>query len=123
MLRNDAIRLRHMLDAAQEAIAFASGRTRSDLNDSRMLVLSLVKAIEIIGEAAFRISPATRVELQDIPWDAIIGMRHRLVHAYFDINLDILWRTVTDELPALVDLLMPHLPEHDNMGDLGQEQP
>lgn len=123
MLRNDAIRLRHMLDAAQEALAFATGRTRSDLNDSRMLVLSLVKAIEIIGEAAFRVSPATRVELQDIPWDAIIGMRHRLVHAYFDINLDILWRTVTDELPALVDVLMPHLADHDNMGDLGQEQP
>ena len=122
MLRHDAIRLRHMLDAAQEAIAFARGRTRSDLNDSRMLVLSLVKAIEIIGEAAFRISPATRAELQDIPWDAIIGMRHRLVHAYFDINLDILWRTVTDELPALVDVLMPHLTEHGNMGDLGQEE-
>jgi uncharacterized protein with HEPN domain len=84
-----------------------------------MLVLSLVKAIEIIGEAAFRISPATRAELQDIPWDAIIGMRHRLVHAYFDINLDILWRTVTDELPALVDVLMPHLDEYDNVGDFG----
>ena len=123
MLRNDAIRLRHMLDAAQEAIAFARGRTRSDLNDSRMLVLSLVKAIEIIGEAAFRISPATRAELQDIPWDAIIGMRHRLVHAYFDINLDILWRTVTDELPDLIDVLIPHLAEHDNMSDFGQEQP
>jgi uncharacterized protein with HEPN domain len=123
MLRHDAIRLRHMLDAAQEAIAFATGRTRSDLNDSRMLVLSLVKAIEIIGEAAFRIYPATRAELQDIPWDAIIGMRHRLVHAYFDINLDILWRTVTDELPALVDVLIPHLAELDNTGDLGQEQP
>ena len=123
MLRHDAIRLRHMLDAAQEAIAFATGRTRSDLNDSRMLVLSLVKAIEIIGEAAFRISPATRAELQDIPWDAIIGMRHRLVHAYFDINLDILWRTVTDELPDLVDVLIPHLAEHDNMSDFCQEQP
>lgn len=123
MLRHDAIRLRHMLDAAQEAIAFATGRTRSDLNDSRMLVLSLVKALEIIGEAAFRISPATRTELQDIPWDAIIGMRHRLVHAYFDINLDILWRTVTDELPDLVDVLIPHLAEHDNMSDFGQEQP
>jgi uncharacterized protein with HEPN domain len=119
MLRNDAIRLRHMLDAAQEALAFARGRTRSDLNDSRMLVLSLVKAIEIIGEAAFRISPVTRAELRDIPWDAIIGMRHRLVHAYFDINLDILWRTVTDELPALIDVLIPHLDEYDNMGDLG----
>jgi len=123
MLRHDAIRLRHMLDAAQEAIAFATGRTRSDLNDSRMLVLSLVKALEIIGEAAFRISPATRTELQDIPWDAIIGMRHRLVHAYFDINLDILWRTVTDELPDLVDVLIPRLAELDNMSDFGQEQP
>ena len=123
MLRHDAIRLRHMLDAAQEAIAFARGRTRSDLNDSRMLVLSLVKAIEIVGEAAFRISPTTHAELPDIPWDAIIGMRHRLVHAYFDINLDILWRTVTDELPELVDVLIPHLAEQDNMSDFGQEQP
>jgi uncharacterized protein with HEPN domain len=119
MLRNDAIRLRHMLDAAQEATDFARGRTRSDLNDSRMLVLSLVKAIEIIGEAAFRISPATRAELQDIPWDAIIGMRHRLVHAYFDINLDILWRTVTDELPSLIDILIPLLTEYDSIDDLG----
>ena len=119
MLRNDAIRLRHMLDTAQEAIVFARGRTRSDLDDGRMLVLSLVKAIEIIGEAAYRVSPATRAELQDIPWDAIIGMRHRLVHAYFDVNLDILWRTVTDELPSLIDILTPHLTEYDGIGDLG----
>ena len=119
MLRNDAIRLRHMLDAAHEAIGFARGRTRSDLDDSRMLVLSLVKAIEIIGEAAFRISPATRAEFQDIPWDAIIGMRHRLVHAYFDINLDILWRTVTDELPALIDVLGSYVPQDDSVGEFG----
>jgi len=118
MLRDDVIRLRHMLDAAQEAIGFARGRTRSDLNDNRMLVLSIVKAIEIMGEAAFRVSPTTRAELRDIPWDAIIGMRHRLVHAYFDINLDILWRTVTDELPALISVLTPHLAGYDNMGDL-----
>jgi uncharacterized protein with HEPN domain len=119
MLRKDAIHLRHMLDAAQEATGFARGRTRSDLNDSRMLVLSLVKAIEIIGEAAYRVSPATRAELQDIPWDAIIGMRHRLVHAYFDINLDILWRTVTDELPPLIDILTPLLTEYDSINDFG----
>ena len=91
----------------------------SDLNDSRMLVLSLVKAIEIIGEAAFRISPAARAEIQDIPWDAIIGMRHRLVHAYFDINLDVLWRTVTDELPSLIGILTPLLAEYDSMDGLG----
>jgi uncharacterized protein with HEPN domain len=120
MLSDDAIRLRHMLDAAQEAMGFARGRTRSDLDRSRMLVLSLVKAIEIIGEAAFRISPETRAQIQDVPWEAIIGMRHRLVHAYFDINLDVLWRTVTDELPALVNVLEPHIPQYDDTNSLGQ---
>ena len=107
MLADDAIRLRHMLDAAHEAMGFAKGRTRSDLDGDRMLVLSLVKDIEIIGEAAFQISRSTRNQLQDIPWDDIIGMRHRLVHAYFDINLDILWRTVEDDLPALIAVVGP----------------
>ena len=111
MLRDDAIRLRHMLDAAHEAIGFARGRTRSDLGSDRMLVLSLVKDIEIIGQAAFQIPPSTRDQLQDIPWDDIIGMRHRLVHAYFDINLDILWQTVQDDLPALISVLEPLLRE------------
>jgi uncharacterized protein with HEPN domain len=110
MRRDDAIRLRHMLDAAREAVVFAHGRLRADLDGERMLVLSLVKDIEIIGEAAYQISPITREQLKDIPWDDIIGMRHRLVHAYFDINLDILWRTVQDDLPALIATLEPLIP-------------
>ena len=111
MLRDDAIRMRHMLDAAREAVAFARGRKRSDLDNDRMLVLSLVKDIEIIGEAAWQISPSTQEQQPDIPWDDIIGMRHRLVHAYFDINLDILWRTVQDDLPALLQVLEPLFPK------------
>jgi len=111
-----------MLDAAQEAMEFARGRSRSDLDHCRILVLSLVKAIEIIGEAAFRMSRETRSQVHDIPWEAIIGMRHRLVHAYFDINLDILWRTVTDEVPALIDVLKPHIPEHGDTGHLDPGQ-
>ena len=102
MRMGDAIRLRHMLDAAHEVIAFAQDRARADLDGDRQLVLALVKDIEIIGEAAFRISPTARKLLPDIPWDDIIGMRHRLVHAYFDINLDVLWRTVQDDLPPLI---------------------
>lgn len=103
--KDDIVRLRHMLDAAREAMAFASGKSRSDLENDRMLVLALVKDIEIIGEAAYQISPQARERLPDIPWDDIIGMRHRLVHAYFDINLDILWKTVQQDLPSLVDAL------------------
>jgi uncharacterized protein with HEPN domain len=105
MFRDDTIRLRHMLDAAREAIEFAQGHARSDLNSDRMLVLALVKVIEIIGEAAYQVSPETREQWPGIPWEDIIGMRHRLVHAYFAINLDILWGTVRDDLPPLVEAL------------------
>ena len=93
MRSDDRIRLQHMLDAAHEAQMFMRDRTRADLDKDRMLVLSLVKAIEIIGEAANQVSEATRRQLPAIPWDDIVGMRNRLVHAYFDINVDVLWRT------------------------------
>ena len=102
MRKDDTVRLRHMLDAAQEAIEFAQGRTRIDLDGDRKLILALVKDIEIIGETAYRISPTTRDQLPGMPWDDIIDMRHRLVHGYFDVNLDILWRTVQDDLPPLI---------------------
>jgi uncharacterized protein with HEPN domain len=101
----DVIRLRHMLDAAREAVGFVCGRARSDLDEDRQLTLALVKDIEIIGEAAYQVSQATRDETPAIPWDDIIGMRHRLVHAYFDIDLDILWKTAQEDLPHLIAAL------------------
>jgi len=113
MQKDDRIRLQHMLDAAREALSFAQGRSREDLDHDRLLVLGLVKAIEIIGEAAYQISESTRAKLPDIPWEDIIGMRHRLVHAYFDINLDILWRTAQDDLPPLVSALESALAEEE----------
>lgn len=109
MRKNDLVRLRHMLDAAEEAMGFARGRKRSDLDQDRQFVLALVKDIEIIGEAAYQTSDETRTKLSDIPWDDIIGMRHRLVHAYFDINLDTLWETVQNDLPPLVERLRAYL--------------
>ncbi len=111
MHKDDEIRLQHMLDAATEALSFAQGRTRIELDSDRMLVLSLVKAIEIVGEAAYQITDMTRDEIPSIPWADIIGMRHRLVHAYFDINLDVLWKTIQDDIPALIaqiESLLPH---------------
>ena len=105
MRPNDRIRLRHMLDAARAACHFIQGRSRDDLDHDLQLVWALVKAIEIIGEAAYRMDPAARAEVTDIPWEDIIGMRHRLVHAYFDINLDILWQTIQEDLPPLIAAL------------------
>ena len=111
MRSDDITRLRHMLDATREAIEFVQGKTRLDLNHDRKLVLALIKDIEIIGEAAYQVSPNERTQLPRIPWDDIIGMRHRLVHAYFDINLDILWTTVQNDLPLLLAELEHALPE------------
>lgn len=94
-----------MLDAALEAQAFVAGRTRDDLSQDRMLTLALVKAVEIIGEAAVQVSDNLRDANPQIPWIDIVGMRNRLVHAYFNINLDIVWDTVTANLPPLIEQL------------------
>ncbi|MBK8050846.1 MAG: DUF86 domain-containing protein [Anaerolineales bacterium] len=102
---SDAIRLRHMLDAAQKALAFVDGRDRSDLESDEMLALALVRLIEILGEAATRVSPEVQAELPGIPWRQIAGTRNRLIHGYFDVDLDIVWAIVQDDLPPCVAIL------------------
>jgi len=101
MQRDDQIRLRHMLDAAREAMQSAQDRSRTDLDNDRIWALGVVKCVEIIGEAAAQVSEETRSQRPQIPWRAIIAMRNRLVHAYFDIDLDQVWQTLTDDLPGL----------------------
>ena len=90
-----------MLDAANEALEFVRGKGRSDLDTDRKLVLSLVKELEIIGEAASKVSAEIRTQYNAIPWQDISGMRNRLIHAYLDIDLDVVWTTVTRDLPLL----------------------
>lgn len=103
--KDDDVRLRHMFDAAQEAIDFMQGRARQDLEQDRMLVLSLVKLIEIIGEAASRVSEEGRKRYPQLPWMNMVTMRNRLIHAYYDVDLNIVWGTVTEDLPALARAL------------------
>ena len=102
MDQSDRIRLQHMLDAAREALSFARGKGREDLDANRQFALSVVKCLEIVGEAANIVSPGTKSSIDGIPWPAIINMRHRLIHGYFTINLDIVWQTLIDDLPPLV---------------------
>ena len=100
-----------MLDAAEDALSFVVGREREDLGKNRMLALALVRSIEIIGEAGARVSEEGRAEVPDLPWREIVAMRNRLIHAYFDVDLDVVWRTVEDDLPTLVAVLRSVLPE------------
>ena len=105
MTQADSVRLRHMVEAAREAIAFAAGRSRSDLDTDRMPSLTLVRCIEIVGEAATNVSPTTPAAAPEVPWRQISRMRNRLIHAYFSINQDIVWQTVSADRPPLVRAL------------------
>lgn len=78
------------------------GRTRAELDRNRMLELALVRLVEIIGEAATHVSPEGRAAHPNLPWPQIIGTRHRVVHGYGKVDLNVLWDTVTDDLPPLI---------------------
>lgn len=105
MKSHDLVRVKHMIEAADEAISFAQAKNRGDLNKDRMLTVALMREIEVVGEAASKISEDFKLLHPEIPWALIIGMRNKLIHAYFDINLDILWQTVTVNLPLLKEQL------------------
>lgn len=99
---DDLTRLKHIRDSAQEALIFVNNRPREDLDRDRMLSLALVRLIEIMGEAANNVSKPCQDKYCKIPWRQIIGMRNRIIHAYFDIDLDIVWQVITQDLGSLL---------------------
>jgi uncharacterized protein with HEPN domain len=111
MRDDDRIRVLHMIEAAESALSFVSGRERADLDRDRMLLFGVVRAIEVVGEAAGKVSEATRTAAPEIPWASIVSMRNRLIHAYFDIDRDIVWKTVTEEMPPVLSSLRALLPK------------
>lgn len=101
----DEVRIRHMIEMAEAAIQMTKGRSQADAEQDLMLRLALARALEVLGEAAGRLSVETRESAPDVPWREIVGMRNRLVHAYFDIDPAIMWKTATVSAPAI----LPHL--------------
>ena len=101
----DRIRLRHMLDYSREAVEIAKEATRADLDTNRVLELALVRLLELVGEAAGRVSPGVQASFSEVPWSLIVGMRNRLIHGYDAVDHDVLWDTLSDDLPRLIDEL------------------
>lgn len=102
---HDQVRLRHIVDAAHEAITFAEGASLDHLRANRLLLYGLVRCIEVTGEAASQVSEETRALLPGVPWRAATAMRNRLIHAYFDVDSERVWHTVVFELPPLVEAI------------------
>ena len=103
--RDPAVALRQMRDFAAEAVELASGKTRDALDSDRTLFLALTRLIELVGEASTRIDDPSRARFPEVPWRAIKETRNRLIHAYDDIDPDVLWQIVIVDLPQLLWML------------------
>ena len=110
-MRRDDAYLLDMLLSARDAVEFVSGITYADFEGSRLRQNAVLKSVEIIGEAASRVSAGTRETLGNIPWGEIVGMRNRIVHAYFETDIEIVWKVVQEDLPTLIvqlERVVPH---------------
>lgn len=94
-----------MLDHARTALGLTAGKVRSSLDTEPMLRYALLHLISIMGEAAGRVSPDGRIRYGQISWRDIVGMRNMLIHGYDIVDMDILWKTVEEDLPALIRTL------------------
>ena len=100
--REDSERLKDIREAIQRVESYVSGLSYEDFLDDTKTQDAVIRNIEIMGEAAKGVSEAVRETLPSIPWHNIAGMRDRLIHDYFGVNLDIVWQVVSEELPQLV---------------------
>jgi uncharacterized protein with HEPN domain len=105
--RDDATSLRHIIEHGREVIEHVRGKTLHDLEADRSLPLAVTRLLEILGEASRRLSSEFRAAHPEVPWNEIAGMRNRLVHAYDEINLGVVWHTATRDVPRLLQLLEP----------------
>lgn len=111
-MRDDLTSMKDMLDHAREAAELLGDAGREDLGRDRVRQLALTRLVEIIGEAANRVSEDARLDAPEIPWPQIIGMRNRLIHGYDVIDYDLLWDTIANDLPPLIAALQDALGEN-----------
>ena len=110
--RDPRVYIHHMLDHATEALEMTRDRSRADLDTDRMLNLSLVRLIEVLGEASRRVPADFRSRYPNVPWRQTSDLRKRLIHAYDEINFETLWEINRDEVPLLIEQLESILDEN-----------
>ncbi len=102
MLTSDRVRLQHILDATKRIVVITRGRSRHDIEFDLILPFALVALLQIIGEAARNISIEYQEEHSEIDWKGMTGLRNRLAHAYFDVDYDVLYKVIQEDIPPLI---------------------
>lgn len=104
MLSEDRIRLQHILEEAKEALLFVEGYLYNDFIKDNKTVHAVMRCIEIIGEAAAKLTNEYKEEHSSVPWNQIVGMRNHLIHVYFDVDHKTLWKTIQEDIPELISV-------------------
>lgn len=105
MRKDDFVYVRHMLDMACKALTHVQGKTRAAFDGDELLRLALTHLIQMIGEAARHVSREFQDAHPEVPWPLIIGMRHKVVHDYLDVDENVVWDTATGDLSTLIEKL------------------
>lgn len=109
-MQRDQAHITDIVLSARRAMDYLAGKQKEEFLNDQQCQDAVVRRLEIIGEAARRVSEATRSSLPNLPWTSLIGMRNILIHEYDGIDLAIVWETVRRDLPALVDALQDFVP-------------
>jgi len=105
MIKNDRVYLDHILEAIDKIQNFTNEISRFDFDRNVMIQDAVIRNVEIIGEATKKISKSLRLSHQEIPWTEIAGMRDKLIHDYFDVDIDVVWKTIEVDLPLLKEMI------------------
>ncbi len=111
MPKDDWVYVAHMLDMSKQALEIVSNKTRSDFDEDIVLRLALTHLVQVIGEAAQRVSKEFQQDHAQIPWREITGMRNRIVHDYLNVDEDVVWQVVRGDLPELAKIIQGVIPK------------
>ncbi len=106
MKRRQALYIKDIKDAAEAAIKFTNNMTYDEFNTDDKTLSAVIRKLEVIGEAVKNLSIDITSSTSDIPWSIMARMRDKLIHGYFGVDVAIIWRTVKEELPEILPLII-----------------
>ena len=109
--RRDSVFIAQMIEAAEAALEFSEGQTAESFAGDRLVGFAVVRAIQLVGQAARGVSAGLQAAHPEIPWREMVGMRNVVVHDYADVDMALVWKTVHDDLPGLAERLRAILDE------------
>lgn len=102
-MRDDRLFLLHIRDSLREVREFIEGESYESFSESRMVQNAVIRSFEVVGEAARHVSPAFREAHPEVPWRVMGDFRNKLIHDYFGLELEVIWKTATEDAPVLLD--------------------